>query len=70
MTTGYIVRSTINPSLILCKDGEFRAEGIHTGPGAYPVRVYKTYRGAQKAAQGADGHTQYRVVQPLTGVQG
>lgn len=54
MKQEYIVRSTINPAMILCTDGEYHAEGIHTGPGAWAVKVYKTRRGAEKAA-GTDG---------------
>ena len=53
-TEQFIVRSTINPALVLCTDGEYHAEGIHTGPGAWAVKVYKTERGAKRAA-GTDG---------------
>jgi hypothetical protein len=53
-TEQFIVRSTINSALVLCTDGEYHAEGIHTGPGAWAVKVYKTKRGAEKAA-GTDG---------------
>ena len=50
MKQEYIVRSTINPVLVLCTDGEYHAQGIHTGPGAWAIKVYKTKRGAEKAA--------------------
>lgn len=51
----YIIRSTINPKMILCKDGEMHAEGIHTGPGAWAVKVYKTLKGAEKYVSAYNG---------------
>jgi hypothetical protein len=50
--TTYIVRSEINPSLILCTDGEFKWEGI-IGPGTEnSAKVYKTRRNAEKVRGG------------------
>jgi hypothetical protein len=50
--TTYIVRSAINPALILCTDGEFRYEGV-IGPGTdIAARVYKTRRNAEKVRGG------------------
>ena len=46
---GYVVRSTVNPALVLCTDGEFYAQGAHTGPGTgHEVRVYKRRSAADK----------------------
>lgn len=50
MKQQFIVRSAINPALVLCTDGEYHAQGIHTGPGAWAIKIYKTKRGAEKAA--------------------
>lgn len=33
MKQQFIVRSAVNPALVLCTDGEYHAQGIHTGPG-------------------------------------
>jgi hypothetical protein len=50
--TTYIVRSAINPNLILCADGEFHAEGF-TGPGHdLAAKTYKTRRNAEKVRGG------------------
>lgn len=44
--TRYLVRSNINPAMILCTDGEFHAEGT-IGPGTdRSAKLYKTRRGA------------------------
>jgi hypothetical protein len=49
---GFIVRSAINPALVLCDDGEFHAEGFF-GPGHdIGAKVYKTRRGAEKVRGG------------------
>jgi hypothetical protein len=50
-TTGYIVRSAINPALVLCTDGEFRAE-IQVGPGGYAAKIYKSVPAAQRVRGG------------------
>lgn len=50
--TEYIVRSAINPSLILCTNGEFIYEG-RIGPGTdMQAKVYKTRRNAEKVRGG------------------
>ena len=50
--TTYIVRSEINPHLILCTDGEFHAEGF-TGPGHdLEAKIYKTRSNAEKVRGG------------------
>lgn len=50
--TEYIVRSAINPSLILCTNGEFVYEGC-TGPGTeLQAKTYKTRRNAEKVRGG------------------
>jgi hypothetical protein len=50
--TEYIVRSAINPSLILCTNGEFIYEGV-IGPGHdIAAKVYKTRRNAEKVRGG------------------
>lgn len=52
-TSGYIVRSEINPNTILCTDGEFHADGF-TGPGHdLEAKIYKTRRNAEKVRNGA-----------------
>lgn len=54
MTNGseYIVRSAINPSLILCTNGEFVYEGC-IGPGTeMQAKTYKTRRNAEKVRGG------------------
>lgn len=52
MTNGYIVRSAINPSLVLCTNGEFLAEGFF-GPGHdIGAKIYKTRRNAEKVRGG------------------
>lgn len=49
---GYIVRSAINPKLVLCTNGEFLGEGFF-GPGHnIGAKVYKTKRGAEKVRGG------------------
>lgn len=53
MPTGYIIRSSINPALVLCTDGEFRAYGVHTGPNTgNAVKVYKRRAAAEKVRGG------------------
>jgi hypothetical protein len=48
----FIVRSTINPALILCTDGEFHAE-CFVGPGCdLSAKIYKTRRNAEKVRNG------------------
>lgn len=50
--TEYIVRSAINPSLILCTNGEFLYEGV-IGPGTdIAAKTYKTRRNAEKVRGG------------------
>jgi 3-deoxy-D-arabino-heptulosonate 7-phosphate (DAHP) synthase len=50
--TEYIVRSAINPNLILCTNGEFIYEGV-IGPGHdIGAKAYKTRRNAEKARGG------------------
>lgn len=52
MRTEYIVRSEINPSLILCTNGEFVYEGC-VGPGTQlSAKIYKTRRNAEKVRGG------------------
>jgi hypothetical protein len=59
MNTGqYIVRSQINPRMILCVDGEFYAD-TRVGPGRWAPKIYKTLRGAERNNPG-------RIVIPLT----
>ena len=51
-TTQYIVRSEVNPSLVLCTNGEFVYEGC-IGPGHnLAAKVYKTRKGAEKVRGG------------------
>lgn len=51
--TRYMVRSSINPALVLCTDGEFYADRT-IGPGTgRRARIYKTRRGAE-AVRGGD----------------
>lgn len=62
MLKGFIVRSTLNPAMVLCTDGEFRACGLHTGPGTgHAVKVYKR-ESAARAVRGGAGIT----VEPVT----
>lgn len=50
--TQYIVRSAINPSLILCTNDEFVYEGC-VGPGTnLSAKTYKTRRNAEKVRNG------------------
>lgn len=50
--TEYIVRSAINPALILATNGEFTWEGI-MGPGSgLHAKVYKTRKNAEKVRGG------------------
>lgn len=49
----YIVRSAINPKMVLCTDGQFYAEGVHTGPGTgHAIYPYKLRRNAELYRQG------------------
>jgi nitrogen fixation protein FixH len=57
--SAFIVRSNVNPALILCTDGEFHAQS-QCGPGAWCAKVYKT---SERAAK----HNPGRVVEPYTG---
>ena len=50
--TRYLVRSGVNPALILCTDGEFHADA-QVGPGGWCAKLYKTRRGAD-AVRGGD----------------
>lgn len=51
-TREYIVRSAINPSLILCANGEFVYEGC-VGPGTeMQAKIYKTRKNAEKVRGG------------------
>lgn len=51
-TTGFIVRSALNKSLILATNGEFTWEG-HMGPGTNrAAKIYKTRRNAEKVRGG------------------
>lgn len=62
--TKYIVRSSVNPSLVLCTDGEFRAYGLHTGPGTgKKVKLYSR-KSAAEAVRGGQGIT----VEPCDGL--
>jgi hypothetical protein len=48
----YIVRSAINPALVLCTNGDFLAEGFF-GPGHdIGARIYKTRARAEKVRGG------------------
>lgn len=58
----YIVRSKVNPKLVLCTNGEFEPEDL-IGPvnlnprtghliRGYTAKVYKTRRGAEKVRNG------------------
>jgi len=50
--TGYIVRSTINPALVLCTNGEFEADGFY-GPGHnIGAKIYKSRKWAEKVRGG------------------
>jgi len=52
MATEYIVRSAINPNLILCTNGDFIGE-CFVGPGTkLAAKVYKTKRGAAQVRGG------------------
>lgn len=45
---GYIVRSAINPAMILCTDGQFHPE-MFIGPAQeWSGKIYKTRKGAEK----------------------
>ena len=51
--TGYIVRSAVNPALVLCTNGEFYAQAVHTGPGtARAVKIYERRSSAEKVRGG------------------
>lgn len=47
----FIVRSEINPKLILCTDGEWYPEG-QVGPGGWSAKIYKTRKGAERVRSG------------------
>ena len=47
-TNGYLVLGAINPKMVLCTDGEFRALSM-TGPNGYCAKVYKTKAGAKRS---------------------
>jgi hypothetical protein len=47
----YLIRSRVNPALVLCTDGEFHAE-VQVGPGGWCAKIYKTERGADASAAG------------------
>lgn len=64
METRYIVRSHINPKLILCTDGEFRAEQ-QVGPGGYSAKVFKTLIGARRNMT-LRGRAELDIVQRVT----
>lgn len=55
----YIVRSKLNPKLILCTNGDWMPESM-VGPGGYSAKVYKTEAGAKRVR---DGHV---IVEPVT----
>jgi len=50
-TKTYIVRSKVNPALILCTNGEFLPEQ-QVGPGGYSAKLYKTRKGAEVVRSG------------------
>jgi hypothetical protein len=51
-TTRFLVRSSINPCLVLCTDGEFYSDRT-IGPGTdRSARIYKTRRGADAVRGG------------------
>lgn len=52
--TCYIIRSGTNPKMILTTTGEFKPESM-VGPGGYSARVYRTWSGAQLAADNRGG---------------
>jgi hypothetical protein len=50
--TRYIVRSTINPALVLCTNEEFMADGFY-GPGHdIGAKFYKSRKAAEKVRGG------------------
>jgi hypothetical protein len=51
MDKRYVVRSPLNPKLVLCTDGELHVES-QVGPGGYCAKVFKTERGAKAALPG------------------
>ncbi len=51
-STGYVVRSNLNPKMIYCTDGDWHHE-IHCGPLMWSAKVYKTARGARTVRSGA-----------------
>lgn len=52
MTTIYIVRSAINPAMILCTDEQFHPE-MFIGPAQrWGAKIYKTRTGAEKVRGG------------------
>lgn len=49
---GYIVRSSINPAMILCTDEQFHPE-MFIGPAQeWSAKIYKTRKGAEKVRGG------------------
>ncbi len=48
MTPLYFVRSLVNPTNVLCEDGEMRWEGC-VGPGGYRLKTWKTRAGAERS---------------------
>lgn len=46
--TGFIARSSINPKLILCTDGEFHVEQF-VCVNSWNAKVFKTEKGARNA---------------------
>ncbi len=58
--TCYLVRSKINPTLILTVTGEFFPESL-IGPGMRSAKIYKTLRGAQNV-----GTENSRTIHPCT----
>lgn len=53
MTTanGYLVVGAVNPSTVLCTDGEFHARSM-VGPNGFCAKVYKTEAGARRSRPG------------------
>ena len=47
----YLVRSTVNPKLVLCTDGEFHYDAA-CGPGGFCAKLYKTEKGALATGRG------------------
>lgn len=47
----YLVRSSINPAMIYCTDGQFHPER-QCGPGGWSAKLYKTKTNAVKVRSG------------------